>query len=266
MRRFAEDAARPGGWHDGVVALPAAPSPKRARLANSNHAREPPPRGPGPADGGAKRARELPPWGREPAGAPLPPRRPPLSPSPAAAAAGGAAGGGRAIDLTGESPQLAPAARRQITLSRANARVQGRAGGGAGAGGRPPAAARRSVVVIDDDSPSASGVESDDEGGRRSPYSASRGQRRREPTGAGGARAMPLEGQPPQPRRRDSAVVLIEGPPAPRRRRDKGKAPADERPAEAPAAVARADKLQIMSTVARPFTCPICYDDVEKGG
>ena len=43
-------------------------------------------------------------------------------------------------------------------------------------------------------------------------------------------------------------------------------APADERPADSPAAVARGDKLQITSTVSRPFTCPICYDDVEKGG
>ena len=277
MRRFGGlvDAARPVGWHGGE--LPAAPSPrKRARLANSNDPREPPP---GPdEEGRPKRARQLPAWAFEPGGASLPPRRRAAlesSPSPAAAGVAGDAGG-RTIDLTGESPQLAPAARRQGTLTRANARVQGRAGGAAGADGRMPA--RRSVVVIDDDSPGeASEAESDDEGGRRSPYSTSRGQRRREPAGAGGAagasrsggaRAKPHEAHPAPQRRRDSgAVVLIEDPlPAPRGRRDKGKAPADERPADAPAAVARGDKLQITSTVSRPFTCPICYDDVEKGG
>ena len=41
--------------------------------------------------------------------------------------------------------------------------------------------------------------------------------------------------------------------------------PADEHPADSPAAVARCgDKLQITSTVSRPFKCPICFDDFEK--
>ena len=52
-----------------------------------------------------------------------------------------------------------------------------------------------------------------------------------------------------------------------RDKRDKGKAPADECPAEAQAvAQVAGDKLQITSTVSRTFTCPICFEHVEKGG
>ena len=46
--------------------------------------------------------------------------------------------------------------------------------------------------------------------------------------------------------------------------RGKGKEPAVDMPAAA--CGAHADKLRISSTVSRSFTCPVCFDDVEKGG
>ena len=169
------------------------------------------------------------------------------------------------IDLTGESPQPLTA-RRQGTLSRANARVQGWPGGGEGVSGRRPS--RRSgqaVVVIkddgedDDSSQAAFAVQSDDEGSRST---SSRGGRSRDLAGASGFRGARAEGkgEPSAPRRQCAVMLIDEG------RGDKGKAPADERPAYAPARAAQGDRMQITSTVSRSFTCPICYDDVDKGG
>jgi hypothetical protein len=180
--------------------------------------------------------------------------------------AGGAGAANRdPIDLTGESPQPLTA-RRQGTLSRANARVKGWSGGGEGASGcRPSRRSGQAVVVInddeeDDESPQAAfAVESDDEGGRST---SSRRGRIRDLEGASGFRGARAEGkgEPSAPRRQCAVMLIDEG------RGDKGKAPANERPAYAPARAAQGDRMQITSTVSRSFTCPICYDDVDKGG
>ena len=111
----------------------------------------------------------------------------------------------------------------------------------------------------DNSSQAAFAVESDDEGGRTF---SSRGERSLFLAGASGSCGARAEGKgaPSAPRRQCAVVLIDEG------RGDKDKVPADERPAYAPAMAARGDRMQITSTVSRSFTCPICYDDVDKGG
>ena len=182
------------------------------------------------------------------------------------AGAGGAGAANRdPIDLTGESPQPLTA-RRQGMLSRANSRFQCWPGGGEGASGRRPSRRNgQAVLVIEDDEEhddslhAAFAVESDDEGARSTSF---RGGRSRDLAGASGSRGARAEGkgEPRAPQRHSTVVLMDEG------TGDKGKAPADERPSYAPAMAAQGDRMQITSTVSRSFTCPICYDDVEKGG
>jgi len=153
---------------------------------------------------------------------------------------------GRPIDIPGEPPK-APAA-RQAGPAGAQGRDAPRTPSGEGTSSgahvqervvdtHVRTSAGQSVVLIDDDSPAASVM-----------HSYESGQRSRDTAGTSGA------------------GVLIDNGGARWDTRDKGKAPADERPAVAPAMVVRGDKLQITSTVSRTFTCPICFEHVEKGG
>lgn len=220
----------------------------------------------------AKHRRVVPAWALEPEVAPVsshPRKRLAGAAATAATLAPGSSWANTAnrgpIDLTGQSPQP-PTVQRQSTLSRSNARILGWPGRREGASGpRPSRRSGKGVVVIkddddDDDSPPAAfALESDDEGSRSTSWHGGRSRDLVCASGFPGTNAM-SKGEP-RAARRDSAVVLIdEG------RGDKGKAPADERPADAPAMAARGDKMQITSTVSRSFTCPICYEDVEKGG
>ena len=107
-----------------------------------------------------------------------------------------------------------------------------------------------SVVVIDDSGSSPSAFRSSKQDGARCRrrQDESGGIGKHIEAGGGGAPAVKFAA-------RESVEELFSG--------HRGAAGL---PLQASAAGAHHDKLQISSTVSRPFTCPICFDDVDKGG